>query len=1222
MKNILKNNRIKALIVMMLVFIILVPVLMKVTNADNIYNIVTNKYMGGKETTGIVVTDNSYDTTGYYSYMMNSDSRGKLIRTKSIYNNSIANMPIYCLDIYQEFPTNVGSQYKKYPNLPVLNIGTIGLNRNIALNNKGKLIWSLNNMYSRKFNAEVRKNLKSELANKVFAGNLDVFKVLTDDDIEFVNQWVIWHFTSGDTLRLNTLEFEITAQGDNDTRNTVKSPVSVNLRKQYMMQLFNWYVANAKNTTENTNAVPTITNNAKITETELGVNIGNFVINYPVELKDNITNILILGEDGNVLNNTLYDILDKNGNILQTNLKENLNNEFSIRLKGKKEVKTNITIKVDYKTSETILPVYAPQINETTPDKRYQPVVGIQKTVANKNIAVKINVNTEKDLSLRQSIFSINGDETNKREMSIDTTNLYNNENLNGKDTTAIYKHAKNPIKVKKGDIVRYKVSIYNETTLPIKALEIKQYLPEGLEFVNNENNQKYKWIQNGKILTSNYMDGTNVPGIKTVNGKIVISSIDLYLDLKVKDTNNNSKVLTNIAEITKISNKDRDNVSLGNFDKLTEKELENYRGNASNKLNLVDNTYFYKGLEDDDDFEKVIVTEDPTRKDVDLALKKYITDIIKPNGNITNNVHSVTLESTASLNNSTDATYKVQKDEVVVEKNDTVRYRIDVYNEGEIKGKVQELKDNVPTGLMFIDNSEINKKYKWEYKNGIISTTYLKDRLLNEANIAGNKLDMAYVEVEFKVLVDDGKLTNTAEITKIVDEENKTVIDRDSIPNNNKDGEDDLDKDTVVVKTNIFDLALKKFITRINDVDYSKIREPKVNTESLRNNTSTNANYTKIYDAPEVVKNDVVEYTLRIYNEGNANGYATEVIDNIPTGLTFVTGNELNKKYGWFMLDKNNNVTEDINQAIKIKTNYLNNKLINAFDKETGKIYYQDIKVVFVVTNDDVRKNDTLINIAEIARIQNEKKKDVKDIDSTPDNNKDGEDDIDKEILKQRYFDLALTKRVSKSELIVNGKKTTQITNQTGNEKVKPIVKVDIPRFKMPNVEVIFTYVIKVKNEGTIEGTAGIVKDYIPSGLIFDESINNGWYKTNDGNVETTQFASKILKPGQEFEVSLNLRWDKNVNTVGNVKTNTAEIMKHINPKNVPDIDSTPGNHNPKEDDQDDVPVIISIDTGLKNTYFTISLIVLTILGSGILVIKKNILDKKVAKVIIEENK
>ena len=71
-------------------------------------------------------------------------------------------------------------------------------------------------------------------------------------------------------------------------------------------------------------------------------------------------------------------------------------------------------------------------------------------------------------------------------------------------------------------------------------------------------------------------------------------------------------------------------------------------------------------------------------------------------------------------------------------------------------------------------------------------------------------------------------------------------------------------------------------------------------------------------------------------------------------------------------------------------------------------------------------------------------------------------------------------------------------------------------------------------------------------------------------------------------------------------LKDNWAEISKDYNDYDAPDIDSTPNNDKKGEDDIDDAPVILQVQTGevVRNIALTIGC--LTILLGGISLIKK----------------
>ena len=75
------------------------------------------------------------------------------------------------------------------------------------------------------------------------------------------------------------------------------------------------------------------------------------------------------------------------------------------------------------------------------------------------------------------------------------------------------------------------------------------------------------------------------------------------------------------------------------------------------------------------------------------------------------------------------------------------------------------------------------------------------------------------------------------------------------------------------------------------------------------------------------------------------------------------------------------------------------------------------------------------------------------------------------------------------------------------------------------------------------------------------------------------------------------------------NLKTNTAEISQDKNDSNTPDIDSTPGNKVPGEDDIDTADVYLGISTGTAPTYIALVTVVLAIMSTGIVLIKKYVL-------------
>ena len=165
---------------------------------------------------------------------------------------------------------------------------------------------------------------------------------------------------------------------------------------------------------------------------------------------------------------------------------------------------------------------------------------------------------------------------------------------------------------------------------------------------------------------------------------------------------------------------------------------------------------------------------------------------------------------------------------------------------------------------------------------------------------------------------------------------------------------------------------------------------------------------------------------------------------------------------------------------------------------------------------------------------------------------------------------------------------------------------------WKINNVTVKFEYTIRVYNQGehdsAVEGKAKEITDYIPKGLKFVQEDNPQWTE-KDGNYVTRALENTVLKPGEYADVKIILTWVNDANNLG-VKTNTAEISEDYNDYGTPDIDSTPNNKVPGEDDIDDAPVLLTVRTGTPIIYTGIAIAVIGIVSVGIVFIRKRVLQ------------
>ena len=369
--------------------------------------------------------------------------------------------------------------------------------------------------------------------------------------------------------------------------------------------------------------------------------------------------------------------------------------------------------------------------------------------------------------------------------------------------------------------------------------------------------------------------------------------------------------------------------------------------------------------------------------------------------------------------------------------------------------------------------------------------------------------------------------------------------------------------------------MALRKFITGVNDEAISN----RVPVFSIENGEYV---YTHPKDPVEVANGDIVIYTLRIYNEGPQAGYADEVKDDLPEGLEFLPDNSINTEYRWVMYDANGEITENVADAVSIRTDYLSkaqadetgrDNLIEGFDPETmSQPDYKDLQIAFRVTEPNT-SDRVLINTAEISEDSDEDGNPVVDIDSTPDNDNDDEDDIDIEKVKVSYFDLALRKIISKVTMTLDGKTTVEETGHKFEDDPEEVVKIELGNHKIEDSVIKFTYQIRITNEGTKAGYAYEIKDV-------------------------------LLEPGDSAVVEITLRWINGQTNLG-VKQNWAEISEDSDD----DIDSTPDNKVEGEDDIDEASVVLSIVTGIGENYALVITAVLVISAGGIFLIKRFVL-------------
>ena len=904
-------------------------------------------------------------------------------------------------------------------------------------------------------------------------------------------------------------------------------------------------------------------------------------------------------------------------------------------------------------------------------DEDYDEVVLKSFDLALRKFIIAVSNDTE----IQEEEYLKNADSSYTRAPQVDTSKL----NTQGEDgeliTTATYNHTKEPVVVKRNDYVIYMLRVYNEGETDGYAGEIQDHLPPYLEFVEDEFNTKYGWSvsEDGRTVTTRYLENSIIKKIQeNEDGEIELSYQEVPIMCKVAGTAKTEENITNIADITEYLDEDKDKITdrdseEENVELPEDEDLPGYKDDEEGD--------YIPGQEDDDDFEKVVVYP------FDLALRKFIIAVsndtnIEEDEYLKNEDNSYIREpqvDTSKLNTQgedgkvvTTATYNHTKEPVVVKRNDYVIYMLRVYNEAQVDGYAGEIQDYLPPYLEFV-KGEFNTKYGWSVSEDgrTVTTRYLENSIIKkiQENEDG-EIELSYQEVPIMCKVagtakTEENITNIADITEYLDEDKDKITDRDSEEENvelpededlpgykdDEEGdyipgqEDDDDFEKVVVYP--FDLALRKFITQVDENNVNS-RIPQVKYDAENNKLS----YEHTKEPVNVATGNIVTYTIRIFNEGALNGYAAQILDDIPDGLEYLPESSTNKEYRWKMYRKlkdNESITSEIGKTViqdgvtyvqtdnvkeaeVIVTDYLskeqgelrmqeedteNPNLLKAFNPNAEisdtNPDYKDVKIAFKVTEPN-SSDKIVVNEAQISKDTDEKGEEIDDEDSVPSEWNDGEDDQDKEYVKLLEFDLFLRKWVTQAVVIENGKQTITQTGHQPYDDPEKVVKVELHRKKLNQVTVKFRYSIRVTNEGDIEGYAKEVTDYVPQGLKFVAEDNPGWKDEGNNVISTRLLENTLLKPGEYAEVEVLLTWVNNDNNMG-VMENTAEISEDENEYGVPDKDSTPDNKKDGEDDIDDAPVMLSISTGQVRIYFTIGFIVLITIAGGIVLIKKFVL-------------
>ena len=705
-----------------------------------------------------------------------------------------------------------------------------------------------------------------------------------------------------------------------------------------------------------------------------------------------------------------------------------------------------------------------------------------------------------------------------------------NSSDYTGQSTLINQSNAFDPSdKIEPGDTVEYTIRVYNEGTNPFKVKSIKDYLPDGLDYVSsgsttNSNNQWAYTISSRTAIT------------EVLNTKNLIPAggfAEVKIECKVNEEYTGN-YLENRAEIEEIVNES--GITLTN-------------SNNTKKYSEDPSTH-----EPDDDNEIIKVT--PNNDAFGLRLEKYITTV----GNSTKS------RSTYSQSQKSSSPERASVGDLVI-------YTIKVTNDREETGSVTQIKDYLPKGLGYLFT--YSETDRWSFADSVTKNT------VGDLNLSGTPTwyraglftenpssinDVQFVEggqevvlnvpsseqelaagdsVEFQIacivtsndstVIGSDVIKNIAEISGHKDgsgnTQNVAGVDDDSIPDNHKTNPGEDDEDFDVIKPIIPDqpnpdLAIKKFV---KSVDGTTARTAGVADGST---IATTGDATYPIDSVKsttpkinVENGQKVIFEIRVYNEGETDESNIQVIDIVPDGLKISDKTENNI---WTMYKESETGTVTFNsENDKIK----NKKFAVTENREEAKVITTTISgpIEKYVSGGQVDTEAVEVEF-EVTATEG----DLTNVAILPDDTDDTDDDRedeDKVTVDNPVYDLALKKYISAVEGSTSrGRQNPTPTNLSSlynrastdaNYGLDMIKETSPIRVKKDEG---VTYTVDVYNEGKVATVANEVKvaDIIPEGLIFIETdTNKKWTKyveasSDDSN--TITYNGKKYKETNEY--------------------------------------------------------------------------------------------------------
>ena len=764
------------------------------------------------------------------------------------------------------------------------------------------------------------------------------------------------------------------------------------------------------------------------------------------------------------------------------------------------------------------------------------------------------------------------------------------------------------------GEIIKYQITLENNTNTDIENVNIQAAVPEGttlIERIFDEEEYTEKYID--KQVENNMISKTIERINHQDNNKVVLEyEIRVNENTEVKNILNNLRVTYNNLTIDKqlSSNIETTDVKLEMImrtraDKTVQNGMEySYNLSVKNMTNtdmknveiklFTNSAYKLRQIANSENYEKITDKDNLVIENLPAGQTNiYYIDVLVDRGD----QNYATIYAMANnKNRSNQFNEKIETSSFIA------------HFDSDNKNKKVKNNDSIVYKLSIENNGDVNKGY-FHIKQAISNYYDIEKVKLNDQDINYTKTqaeqentDYYYIEFDYSNELKPGEIINiTIEIKPL---------------------DNSIDEDI-----NISSYA------SINGVDTETITHILSKDDSIEYESETNESIPddEPFDDPALIEKE--ENTSKDIEEHQDNDKNNDTVSQVDSNNNNETVNASdknanenygdNKKYsikGNVWLDENENGQKDSNEKnindvqitlLNIDTNNtqkINNnstyefsnldkgKYIIVFKYDTNKYNLTKYQAenVSKELNSDVENNkinfegrEQILAITDVLNITTE------DITN-----------IDLGLVEAKNFDLELNKSISKITISnTEGTTVKEYDNAT-------LAKVEIGAKYLKNSTVVIEYSIKAINTGEMAGYVKQIIDYKPTDLKFNSSLNSDWYQSGD-NLYSNALENTKIEPGETKELKLVLTKEMTETNTG-LTNNTAEINQSLSINNSNDFDSTLGNKKSGEDDLGQANIIIGVKTGAAISYILVSISIL-----GMIVLVAYFLSKRLIKYI-----